>query len=647
MGLLFSRSWGKLGLIALLSMQMLYLAPRPAWAEADSPLSPTTDTSPFGIAHIAYGSDLPNDQRYNLAASAGARWNRWALYWNEVEIAPGVFDFSAIDRTVQADSSHGFGSNVVLMGTPHFYATAGSFSAPSPRIDTRGWPPPQIEEGPTTLSACSSTTSAPSSLFLPIFADSTDYFVPGKQVNGSNPWARFVNTTVSRYRDQVKYWEMWNEPDFAFFWMCGTSDPQVRVQTYARLLKVGYLAAKSADPEAKVLLGGMMYWEWANRTGQQQAWLKAFLDQLEKDSARMANNYYFDIIPWHWYSRSSDIYWRVRAAEVLLKERGILGKKMWVNESNAPACGEPPNNAPCEGRQWNSGTATLEEQAAFVIQAFAWGLAAGLDRLFIFQLYDDGNSSSYGLIRNDGTARPAYAAYKVASSYLNGATSASRRAVGDAEVVEVWATPSGEPRRRLTVAWSRTSQPIQVEIDAISTSAKLVNQDGGWITVTSSNGKYLIALPAATNNRSFDLNTSNDFIIGGKPKILVEYPSTDTGAPTSRLGFTTLVAIGSWVNISWSATDQGWGIESYDVQYQIVAPDAQWQFWLSATKQTSAIFFGAPNTSYRFRVRARDQAGNVESWPTDDKAGTVRFLASDAIYRVLLPNMLKSANGSW
>lgn len=43
---------------------------------------------------------------------------------------------------------------------------------------------------------------------------------------------------------------MWNEPDLASFWSGSVAD-------YARLLKVGYLAARQADSLAQILFGGL------------------------------------------------------------------------------------------------------------------------------------------------------------------------------------------------------------------------------------------------------------------------------------------------------------------------------------------------------------------------------------------------------
>ncbi len=73
-------------------------------------------------------------------------------------------------------------------------------------------------------------------------------------------WGKYVYDTVSRYKDSIKIWEMWNEANI-FFW---EQDPAItentdeyRARAYLPLLKVSYLAAKKADPDCIVTMSGM------------------------------------------------------------------------------------------------------------------------------------------------------------------------------------------------------------------------------------------------------------------------------------------------------------------------------------------------------------------------------------------------------
>jgi hypothetical protein len=70
--------------------------------------------------------------------------------------------------------------------------------------------------------------------------------------------------------------------------------------------------------------------------------------------------------------------------------------------------------------------------------------------------------------------------------------------------------------------------------------------------------------------------------------------------------------------VSWVGEDATSGIANYDVQYCVGNcndPVSSWIDWLSGTDETSATFNGTDGHSYTFRCRARDNAGNLESWP--------------------------------
>ena len=75
--------------------------------------------------------------------------------------------------------------------------------------------------------------------------------------------------------------------------------------------------------------------------------------------------------------------------------------------------------------------------------------------------------------------------------------------------------------------------------------------------------------------------------------------------------------------VQWSGSDSLSGIAGYDVQYR-VGPGGTWQDWLTNTTATQATFGPlspvslAGNQTYYFRVRARDNASNVETYPTGD-----------------------------
>lgn len=66
-------------------------------------------------------------------------------------------------------------------------------------------------------------------------------------------FARYAAVFAARYRDQVRYLVIWNEPNLFFEWGSREPDPSA----YAELLKIVYPTVKQANPEMQIAAGGL------------------------------------------------------------------------------------------------------------------------------------------------------------------------------------------------------------------------------------------------------------------------------------------------------------------------------------------------------------------------------------------------------
>ncbi len=62
-------------------------------------------------------------------------------------------------------------------------------------------------------------------------------------------YSSFVYDVVSRYRGQVRFFQLWNEPNLKNEWNWQEPDPE----EFTRLLRLGYTAAKEANPDAVII----------------------------------------------------------------------------------------------------------------------------------------------------------------------------------------------------------------------------------------------------------------------------------------------------------------------------------------------------------------------------------------------------------
>jgi uncharacterized repeat protein (TIGR01451 family) len=73
--------------------------------------------------------------------------------------------------------------------------------------------------------------------------------------------------------------------------------------------------------------------------------------------------------------------------------------------------------------------------------------------------------------------------------------------------------------------------------------------------------------------------------------------------------------------VNWTGQDSTSGVDGYDVQVRDGVSGA-WTDWLTDTVLISETFTGQDGHTYAFRSRAWDNAGNMESWPTQPDAET-------------------------
>jgi hypothetical protein len=333
-----------------------------------------------------------------------------------------------------------------------------------------------------------------------------------------NTWAAFVRQIVGRYAGRIDHWILWNEPDV---W-----DPNHPGHTWGgsiagflQLTRVGYITAKETNPNAVVHLAAFTHW-WDAAYGR-ELYFKRFLDELVKDKNAVGNNYYFDVATLHLYFQPHYIFDITSYYYGLMGNYGIW-KPIWIAETNAAPSMDPA--WPVENPRFH---VSLEEQAAYIPQALAMGMAAGAQRIGIYKLIDTpgdraANPEPFGLVRMDGSHRPAFTTFQVAVSMLAGATRVTRDRWDDVGQVTL-----EQPGGKTTVLFVRVPGPRAAQVPADGSTAVLVDMWGNRRTISSQDGFFNLDLPAAPCSQS-----AGDYcIIGGPTFYLVQGAPSDNPPP--------------------------------------------------------------------------------------------------------------------
>lgn len=305
-------------------------------------------------------SDAALRRRLDEIQSADVRWVRFDVSWNRVEPRPGVRDWSAVDRVVDAARARGLQVLATIGYTPPWARVRGCPAGPS-------CAPRDVGE-----------------------------------------LAGFAAAVVARYAPRgLRTWEVWNEPNSARFWW-----PQPDVPAYASALISTARAIRAVQPGATVLVGGL-----APSTDPGSAPAR-FVASLVRAGAGRA----FDAVAVHPYSYPAlpgepepwSGWTQMDAVHRVLVGLGRAGAPVWATEFGAPTRGPGPQ-ASFGSRRYGQHPdhVDLDLQARTVTAALAQqDRSPWLGPLFWYTVADlspaPSVADSFGLLTADGRPKPAF-----------------------------------------------------------------------------------------------------------------------------------------------------------------------------------------------------------------------------------------------
>ncbi len=412
---------------------------------------PATFTpGPIAAAAPVFGIELVGSgitDKVASAAEAGSAWvRRNGLFWSEVEPAEGDRNWTALaqlEAEMVSVSEAGMELIVLVRSTPAWaQAVAGVFCGP-------------------------------------VRADKLEAF------------GRFMHDVVLRYSQppfNVKYWELGNEPDIdpklvppnQIFGCWGDRKAEYYGgEYYAEMLRVVYPQIKAADPQAEVLVGGLLLdCDPLNppvSNGREKDCSPAlFLEGI----LRNGGGAYFDGVSFHAYDFYYDTVgyygnanwssgWqqnglipvtvpKSRYLKRLLTEFGH-GDKFLINSETALLCGRDQNEPPCRSDQFQA------VKSYYVAQSNAVALAEGLRANIWYHLVRGWRAS--GLAADLSNRYPAYLAYQFSAEQLTGALFWGPAAEFDGVHGYKFVRDRGQGREEFWILWSLDgdSHPIALQ----------------------------------------------------------------------------------------------------------------------------------------------------------------------------------------
>ena len=211
------------------------------------------------------------------------------------------------------------------------------------------------------------------------------------------------------FGDTVEDWEFFNEPDIGF-----TSEP---VWDYAAAMKAAYLGFKASAPQRPFLLGGLCQ----SVSGVYASGI------FDNDGAS-----YFDVFNYHTYEALSSYSPLADAIRAVLDKAGAAGRPIWFTECGTNHEGPAARQSVRKGFKAHSPEQEIVAAEFFPKSQIALQMA-GVARNYAFILgaYSERDGAKdWGLLRRDGTVKPAYAALSTIAHELGDAALAGALDIG-------------------------------------------------------------------------------------------------------------------------------------------------------------------------------------------------------------------------
>lgn len=295
------------------------------------------------------------DTVLNKAGNAGVQWGREEFTWDVIEPSQDVYSWDTYDAVVDAYENEG----VHMLGLLTY---SSSWASSNPGSDDSEFYPPDI-----------------------------------------TAWEEYVTEVATRYAGRVNAWEIWNEPNMDGAWKGTTAE-------YAELLTTAANAIHSANPDAKVVLGGL--------SGADTSFLNELYDELSDVSI-------IDVVAIHPYRvigsdfnyapesiadglnmLTNDIY-NIKA---VMRAHGQVGVPLWLTEVG-----------------WTTDSTGVSEdtQARYLMRLYSIALSIkNVKKVFWYDMTDTSESdypeAHFGLLEPTTYGKKAaYDAYTYVSQHLN------------------------------------------------------------------------------------------------------------------------------------------------------------------------------------------------------------------------------------
>ncbi len=262
-----------------------------------------------------------------------------------------------------------------------------------------------------------------SALFKDLYLDIWDNGEHGTPVNEHNPFALYVWNTVNTYKDHVRFWEVFNSPDFDMTgekawlppgepgnWWENNPDPcdyelNAPIFYYVRSLRIAYEIVHTLDPDAYVTISGIAFPSFLDAVCRNT---DNPFDGSLKTPYPLKGGAYFDAVGYKSYPHfdGSTVYFDVAAGQFAYErhsDAAVQGIPIVKEKFQDVLANYGYNGSQLPEKEWIISEANLprrsfygfigsdEAQRNWMIKAWVESVKDGIRQLNIFRLSESAN----------------------------------------------------------------------------------------------------------------------------------------------------------------------------------------------------------------------------------------------------------------
>ncbi len=403
-------------------------------------------------------------------------------------------------------------------------------------------------------------------------------------------WETFVETVVDRYKDDVKFWEIWNEPQLQF-----------SASFYADVLERAVAAARRADPQAQIVaLGGSASVSWSSN-------VLSLIDSNTRAQITAGSTHLYPNFPLHNYTSFRDQIVNGFNLPLWNSESGVWDRGSYLGRNSSFLQADDYAWLHKDSERYHF---SYKGAPQLLCQNFLNSIGLGLSKYFYYDARiavgpgSDGTHST--IFHYDDSIALKGVAYGILAWVFDHSVGLGNISPNLHTTLYLF-NRGGTP---LAAIWSADQAPRSITVSLAPNQFVVYDMMGNPVSISGSTIPYDgtpvyvegIGVSVQDFQAAFEAGQQMSRPDTQAPNLSVEEFSGDVT--------TDLPLRFRWLAIDDTAVPSSLSPSAIEYSHRLAGYEAAWSEW---SARAFVDYLGVPSGNYTFEVVARDAAGNLSN----------------------------------